>query len=163
MKNNNFGFEAIEERYNELGGCALHFEEEKLFNISVLFKEKYGKKFAKDATWNGKLMGKMYDMFNMNRIEDFNILNGDQEVKEYILMNITSIEQSILGKVKAFKTLVEMASDNDLKVRGSILKDVYGLSIYGIAQFVQDNALLAMIFSILGGIIATVICKLLGV
>ena len=163
MKNNNFGFEAIEERYNELGGCAIHFEEDKLFNISVLFKEKYGKHFAHDAKWNGKLMGKMYDMFNMNSIEDANILNGDQEVKEYILKNIMSIEQSILGKVKAFKMLVDMAADDDLKVRGSISRDVYGLNIYGIAQYIQDNAVLALLFSILGGIIATIICKSLGI
>jgi hypothetical protein len=99
----------------------------------------------------------------MNKIEDSKILNGEQEIKEYILKNITSIEQSTFGKVKAFKVLVEKAVDNDLKVRGNIFKDVYGPSISGIAQFIQDNAILAFLFSIIGGVIATLLCKFVGI
>lgn len=162
MKNNNFGFSAIEERFKNLDGNPVHFEENTLFNISVLMKKKYGTNFAQDASWNGKVMGKMYDIFSLNGIVDSYILNGEQEIKEYILKNITSIEQSILGKVKAFQVLVEKASDNDLKTRGNMIKDVYGLSIRGIAQYIQDNALLALVFSIVGGIITAVICKVIG-
>lgn len=162
MKNNNFGFSAIEERYSNLGGNPKHFEENKLINISVLLKKKYGRNFAHDALWNGKVMGKMYDIFGLNNISDFNILNGEQEIKEYILKNITSIEQSILGKIKAFQVLVEKAADNDLETRGKVFKDVYGFSISGIAQYIHDNAVLALAFSIVGGIITTIICKLIG-
>lgn len=163
MKNNNFGFSAIEERYHNLGGDVRHIDENSLFNISQILKKKYGDHYAKDAVWNGKVMGKMYDIFQMNKIEDSKILNGEQEIKEYILKNITSIEQSTFGKVKAFKVLVEKAVDNDLKVRGNIFKDVYGPSISGIAQFIQDNAILAFLFSILGGVIATLLCKFVGI
>lgn len=162
MKNNNFGFSAIEERFKNLDGEPIHFEENKLFNISVLLKKKYGTNFAKDASWNGKVMGKMYDVFSLNEIVDSQILNGEQEIKEYILKNITSIEQSILGKIKAFQVIVEKASDNDLKTRGNMIKDVYGLNVRGIAQYIQDNAILALVFSIVGGIITTIICKMIG-
>ena len=162
MKNNNFGFSAIEERFKNLGGDPTHLEENTLFNISVLLRKKYGTNFAQDAPWNGKVMGKMYDIFALNGIADSYILNGEQEIKEYILKNITSIEQSILGKVKAFQVLAEKASDNDLKTRGNMIKDVYGMSISGIAQYIQDNAILALVFSIVGGIITTIICKMMG-
>lgn len=167
MKNNNFGFAAIEERFKNLGGQPIHFEENLLINISLLLKKKYGTYFAKDAFWNGKIMGKMYDIFCLNGISDTNILNGEQEIKEYILKNITSIEQSVLGKIKAFQAIVEKASDNDLKTRGKIRKDVYGISIGGIFQYIQDNAVLAWCFSIIGGIIGGIvtafICKFIGI
>lgn len=162
MKNNNFGFSALEERFETLGGKPFHFEEGKLINISVLLKKKYGRNFAKDSTWNGKMMGKMYDIFTLNGITDDSILNGEQEIKEYILKNIMSIEQSVLGKLKAFQTIVEKTSDNELTTRGKVLRDVYGLSIGGVFQYIQDNAILAFLSSILGGVIATVICKIIG-
>ena len=162
MKNNNFGFSAIEDRFRMLKGNPSHFEEGKLINISVLLKKKYGMNYAKDNMWNGKLMGKMYDIFILNRITDSNILDGEREIIEYILKNVTSIEQSVLGKLKAFKVIMEKAADNVLKCRGNILKDVYGFNMTGIANYIQDNALLALLFSIIGGIIATVICKWFG-
>ena len=163
MKNNNFGFSAIEDRFRELGGDSFHFKEDKLINISVLLKKKYGMNYAKDNKWNGKAVGKMYDIFILNHITDSNILDGEREIIEYIVKNITSIEQSVLGKLKAFKIIMEKAADNALKCRGNILKDVYGINITGIAGYIQDNALLALLFTIIGGIVATIICKWLGI
>lgn len=162
MKNNNFGFSAIEERFRNLGGNPEQLDEDRLINISVLLKKKYGTNYAKDNRWNGKMMGKMYDVFVLNNIIDSNILNGEQEIKEYILENISSIEQSILGKIKAFQIILEKAADNDLKTRGNIIKDVYGVSLNGIAEYIQSNALLAILFSIIGGIIVTIVCNFLG-
>lgn len=162
MKNNNFGFSAIEDRFRSLKGDPIHFGESKLINISVLLKKKYGMNYAKDNMWNGKLMGKMYDIFILNNINDSYILDGEREIIEYILKNIIPIEQSVLGKLKAFKIIMEKTADNVLKNRGNVLKDVYGLSIQGIAKYIQDNALLALIFSILGGVVSALICKLVG-
>lgn len=163
MKNNNFGFSAIENRFSELNGTPYHLEEGKLINISVLLKKRYGTNFAKDGTWNGKTTGKMYDIFVLNNIKDSNILNGEEEIINYIVKNIMAIEQSVIAKLKAFQLIVEKTADNVLKTRGSVLKDVYGFGIRGIAQYIQDNALLALLFSILGGIIATIICKIIGI
>lgn len=118
--------------------------------------------FSKDNIWNGKTMGKMYNIFVLNQITDSNILDGEREIIEYMVKNITSIEQSVLGKLKAFKIIMEKTADNVLKCRGNILKDVYGLNIMGMARYIQDNALLALLFSILGGIVATVICHWFG-
>lgn len=162
MKNNNFGFSAIENRFSELGGAPFHFEDNKLINISVLLKKKYGTNFANNTIWNGKTTGKMYDIFILNHIDDSSILNGEEEIKEYILKNIIYIEQSVFGKLKAFQTIVDKTADNALKTRGNILKDVYGLNLGGVAQYIQDNAFLALLFSIIGGIVATIICKILG-
>ena len=107
-------------------------------------------------------MGRMYDIFILNQITDSNILDGEREIIEYMVKNIASIEQSVLGKLKAFKIIMEKTADNVLKCRGNILKDVYGLNIMGMARYIQDNALLALLFPILGGIVATVICHWFG-
>ena len=163
MKNNNFGFYAINDRFRELGGVPYDFDENKLVNISDLLKRKYGTNFATDCVWNGKTMGKMYDIFMLNNISDSSILNGEQEIKEYILKNILAVEQSVIGKLKAFKLIVERAADNVLVTRGNILRDVYGFGISGIAQYIQDNAILALLFAIFGSIIATIICNTLGI
>lgn len=163
MKNNNFGFSAIEERYKNLGGNPEHFEENMLINISTVLRRKYGMDYARNALWNGKEMGKMYDIFQLNNIKDGKILNGEQEIKEYILKNINSIEQSLLNKVKAFQMIVEYACDNVLVTRGKMLRDVYGFSISGIFEYIQNNALLAFLSSIIGGIVSAVICMFLGI
>ena len=94
MKNNNFGFSAIEERYHNLGGDVRHIDENSLFNISQILKKKYGDHYAKDAVWNGKVMGKMYDIFQMNKIEDSKILNGEQDFKEYYIYRAVYIWKS---------------------------------------------------------------------
>lgn len=162
MKNYNFGFATLEERYRTLGGNPKCFEEEKLINISVLLKKKYGTNFAKDCVWNGKMAGKMCGVFKLNKISDSKILNGEEEVREYIQGSILSIEQSVLAKIKAFKIVVEKATDDELKTGGNVIKDVYGLSLSGVAQYIQDNAILALLFTIVGGVVATIICKLIG-
>ncbi len=163
MKNNNFGFSAIENRFSELNGKPYHLEESKQINISALLKKRYGTNFAKDGTWNGKVTGKMYDIFTLNNIKDTNILNGEEEIINYIVKNIMAIEQSVIAKLKAFQLIVEKTADNVLKTRGNILRDVYGFSIKGIAQYIQDNALLALLFSIIGGIISAVVCNIIGI
>lgn len=167
MRNNNFGFAAIEDRYKKLGSKQqnyqqFHFEESKLINISVLLKKKYGSNFAKSVYWNGILSGKMYDIFTLNHINDLEILNGLQEIKEYILKNINCIEQSVQGKLKAYKIIMEKTADNALKTRSKLLRDVYGFNIWGIAQYIQDNALLALIFTIIGGVIGTSIFEVIS-
>ena len=161
MENNDFGFQAIEDRYKSLGGEPIHFNDKKTINISSLLEKRYGINFAKDSIWNGHHTGKMYDIFTMNKIKDEKILNGDQEIKEYILKNITVIEQSVLEKVKSFHRILEMVANRTLKVRGNVLKDVYGLTLEGIADYISDNKVLALLFSIIGGIISSAIWKMI--
>ncbi|MBQ6833555.1 MAG: hypothetical protein IJO55_03970, partial [Lachnospiraceae bacterium] len=76
--------------------------------------------------------------------------------------NIVRIELSVIAKVKVFERLLDYARNGELKTDCRKWKDIYGLSIEGLAEYIQDNALLAIISSILTGIITTVVCKLLG-
>ena len=163
MKNNNFGFYAINERYKCLGGTPFAFDDAKLVNISDLLKRKYGPNFARDCQWKGEEVGKMYDIFSLNKITDAKILGGEAEIKEYILKNLLSVEQSVLAKIKALKIIVEKLVNNVLVTRGSVLKDVYGIGVNSIARYIQDNATLAILSSVFGGIVANIICKLLGI
>lgn len=162
MKNNTFGFAALEERFEQLGGTPFHFDRN-THNISHILKKKYGENFAGNTKWNGEVAGKMYDIFELNNINDSEILNGNQEIKEFILQNITVIEQSTVAKVKGFQVIMDKALDNVLKTRSNILRDVYGLNIRGIIEYIHDNAVAAFLFSVFGGIIINLICRLIGI
>ncbi|WP_411338008.1 hypothetical protein [Ruminococcus gauvreauii] len=79
------------------------------------------------------------------------------------MQNITVIEQSTVAKVKGFQVIMDKALDNVLKTRSNILRDVYGLNIRGIIEYIHDNAVAAFLFPVFGGIIINLICRLIGI
>lgn len=90
MKNNTFGFASLEERFEQLGGTPFHFNRN-THNILHILKKKNGENFAGNTKWNGEVAGKMYDTFELNNINDFEILNGNQEIE----LNIRGIIECI--------------------------------------------------------------------
>ena len=162
MKNHNFGFQTLEDRFVALGGKMendMKFDSSKTKNLATVFKRKYGPNYINSIS---ETKGKLYFLMERNSISDPDLLTGREEVRAFIEGNIVRIELSVIAKVKVFERLLDYARNGELKTDCRKWKDIYGLSIEGLAEYIQDNALLAIISSILTGIITTVVCKLLG-
>lgn len=163
MKNDNFGFQTLSNRYKNLGGIVgaeMQFKDECTKNISTLFKMKYGPNYI---TGINDVKGKMYALFEKNGIADPDLLTGLDEIREFVNGNYVKVELSVVAKVKAFERLIDYARNGELKTDSKKIKDIYGFSLNGILQYVRENAVLAAAFSILSAIISTLICKAIGI
>lgn len=163
MKNDNFGFQTLSNRYKNLGGIIeteMQFKDDCTKNISTLFKMKYGPNYISRIN---DVKGKMYALFEKNGITDPDLLNGLDEVREFASGHYVKVELSVVAKVKAFEQLIDYARNGELKTNSKAVRDIYGFSLNGILQYVRDNAVLAAVFSIITAIISTLICKLIGI
>ena len=153
MKDQNYGFEALAQRYMKLSGkrkAPVQIDNDCRTNISSLLVNRYGTNYADHP--------RLENLLKKNNIQPTNIMNGLDEAKAFSNKEFTKIDRSIQSKVQAFSEIIERSANDELKTNSKLLKDIYGVSLGGIAQYVKENAILSLISSLVGGIIVSVIC-----
>ena len=144
MRDNNFGFQAIDHRFTVLTKCAppVQISDEHKLDLAWLIKGLYGPNYAKDP--------KLVNLLTLNDIHPKNLLSGADEAKAFADRHYLSMVRSAHAKVGCFATLIERAIDNDLKTDSHVFRDVYGLTLSGMISYVKDNAALAFISMVIG-------------
>lgn len=160
MNNANFGFMSLENRYRLLGHTPFEISESNKLNLSLLMKEKYGENYA---TIEEVDFGKMYVLLKMNKLTDSKLLTGREEAVALMNHEYEKVDFSVCEKLNAFYTILDKAANNRLKTKSKKIRDIYGLSLFSLFEYIKDNAILASIFSVFGGILASIICKFLGI
>lgn len=148
MRDINYGFKAIEHRYEVLGGVPILIEDSNKIDLSRLFIQCYGVNYIEHP--------RMEKLLQLNNIQAKNYLKGADEAKAFSNKEYIKLHQSTLRKVDVFADLLDRAIQGTLKVR-SKWKDIYGISIQGFFNFCQDKWWIKLIISIvlliLGGIV----------
>lgn len=148
MRDINYGFKAIEHRYEVLGEVPILIEDSNKIDLSRLFIQCYGVNYIEYP--------RMEKLLQLNNIQAKNYLKGADEAKAFSNKEYIKLHQSTLRKVDVFADLLDRAIQGTLKVR-SKWKDIYGISIQGFFNFCQDKWWIQLIISIvlliLGGIV----------
>mgnify|MGYP000265229845 CR=1 FL=1 len=153
MRDSNFGFEAISNRFKILGGIPLEIEVEKRFDLPRILGKIYSYNYE-DHGANGRLLS----LSNRNNISSKDALNGANEALAFEERNYLALHKSTLKKIDIIETVIEKAYNNTLKVKADKM-DIYGLSISGMRELIVNNWLLSSVFSFIIFIVGCLVQK----
>lgn len=157
MRDINYGFKAIEHRYEVLKGKPYILQDENKIDISRLLIDLYGVGYISHPR-----LPKLMDKNNI-RPKDF-LEGGDEAIafqnKEYI-----KLHQSTLRKVDVLSNIVDRCANNTLKTNAKFIEK-YGLTPQGIYYMIKDNwvaQLLVWAFSMVAsGFVGVIITNLMN-
>lgn len=157
MRDGNYGFYAIESRYQVLGGRPKVIEDSKKIDLARLMVELYGLGYIGHP--------RLENLIDKNNIGKKDFLKGAEEAKCFQNKEFIKLHQSTLRKVDIFNTIIEKLAEGTLKTN-SKLQDIYGLTPQGIYEMISENWVIALIFwvitTIVSGIIGFYISKALN-
>lgn len=107
MRDINYGFPAIEHRYEVLNGSPVKIPDERKYDLARILVAKYGKRYAGHP--------RLREIMKLNKITHRDFLSGEDEAKAFKDRNFLELHQSTLRKADVISSLLEMASFNRLK------------------------------------------------
>ena len=140
MRDINYGFGAINNRYEILKGKYYEIKEENKFDLADKLKEFYGKNYIEHP--------RLEKICDYNKIDRKDFLSGQEEAKAFEEKRYLDLHRSTLRKVKNLKEIFEKMIDNSLKHK-SKLKDTYGISIQSLYDFIKDDWKAFLIWNVL--------------
>lgn len=107
MSDINYGFFAIEHRYEVLGGTPICIQDAKKFDLVRILVARYGKQYAGHP--------RLQKIMSLNGITDRDFLVGADEATAFRTRNFLDLHRSTLRKVDVFSNLLELAISGKLK------------------------------------------------
>lgn len=152
MRDVNYGFQAIEHRFQVVGGKSKKTPEINLFDLSRILVDVYEPKYSPHPRFE-----KLIDTNNITR-KDF--LTGKDEATAFENREYVKLHQSTLRKVDILSSIANRAWKQDLKTSAK-WKDMYGSNIVAFVEIVTDHWL----YKVLGftGIVATLLGLVFGI
>jgi hypothetical protein len=147
----NYGFEPIENRFKILGGEPFHLQDEARIDVARVLIDKYGAQYVAHPRL-GKLIEK-------NDISSKQFLSGDDEATAFDNNEYVRLHQSTLRKVNVIETILKRAAEGQLKTTATT-RQIYGLTPQGIFELIKDHWLWSFIVSIIILIIGWLISKI---
>ncbi len=160
MRDSNYGFEAIANRYCILGGQAFEIDDDRKYDFPRVLGKIYTYGYEKN-----KPDGRLLNLANRNDITTIDALKGIDESVAFDNKEYLKLHKSTLRKVDIIDSIIERADKEELIVSVKT-KHIYGLTISGIIEIVKNNwiliAIWTIIFYILGAATEPLIQKLFG-
>ncbi len=160
MRDSNYGFDAIANRYRILGGTVFDIDEDRRYDFPRVLGKIYTFGYEKN-----KPDGRLLNLANRNNITTIDALKGVDESAAYDNKEYLKLHKSTLRKVDIIDSIIDRADKNKLKVCAK-KKDIYGLTIPGLIEIVKNNWLLILIwtviFYILGSVTEPIIQRIFG-
>lgn len=161
MRDANYGFEAIANRYRILKGEPVYLDDDRLIDFPRILGKIYTFGFEKN-----KPNGRLINLANRNGITTLNVLTGKEEAEAFEIKEYLKLHISTLRKIDIIETIIDRVEKNDIKINTS-KKDIYGLSMPGIIEIVLNNWILLLIWSIfvfmIGIAIEPIVQRILGI
>lgn len=143
MRDTNYGFEAIANRYRILKGKPFYLADDRLIDFPRVLGMIYTFEFEKN-----KPSGRLLNLANRNGISTLNALTGKEEADAFESKEYLKLHNSTLRKIDIIDTIIDKVDKSELKVSTS-KKDIYGLSIPGIIEIVRNSWVLKLLWTIL--------------
>lgn len=140
MRDSNYGFLAIEHRYQVLGGKPFSISDANKFDLARLLDDLYGAHYVEHP--------KMEKIMKLNNITDKGFMSGNEEASAFKEKNFSNIYLSTLRKVQVFSRILELSACKSLKTKSSI-KEQYGLSMQGLYEYCTSNVLIMLLWQII--------------
>lgn len=160
MRNSNYGFEAIANRYRILGGQAFEIDEDRKYDFPRILGKIYTYGYEKN-----KPDGRLLNLANRNNITTIDALKGVDESTAFDSKEYLKLHKSTLRKVDIIDSIIDRVDKDELIVSATTIH-IYGLTIPGIIEIVKNNwiliAIWTLLFFILGAATEPLIQRLFG-
>lgn len=130
MRDINYGFKAIEHRFEVLGGNPIIIDDSNKIDLSRLFIQCYG------VNYIGHPRLEMLLDYNGIKAKDF--LRGADEAEAFKNKEYIKLHRSTLRKVDVLSNILNRAIDKKLKVR-SKWYEIYGVSPQGLFEYLTGR------------------------
>ena len=114
MRNDHYGFPAIEHRFKALGADPFVLPAQQKLDLSNLMWEMYGDDYVPDISQSGKL-GKIICLAEMNKINCKDFLAGQDEANAFFEGEYINLQRSTLLKLEIFCRFIDLAHRGQLK------------------------------------------------
>lgn len=148
MRDANYGFAALEHRFDVLHGEPVRISDADKVDLPVLLKEIYGPEVAPHPRFE--------NLVNLNDLSRRHFLNGAEEAVAFEQKEYVRLHQSTLKKVDLITELAELAAAGRLKTTAT-WRQRYGVDIAGLYDALTEHpvwkvaSLLAVPASVIGG------------
>lgn len=146
MRDLNYGFEAIENRYKVLNGRPDIIEDNNKYDLARILIDIYGTGYVGHPRLE-KLIAK-------NNISTKNLLDGQSEATAFSNKEYVKLHMSTLKKVDVFHSILNKQASGSLETNAK-WHEPYGLSPQSVYEVVKEHWLYAVIMLILGAILGT--------
>lgn len=145
MRNANFGFEAIDNRFRILGGHPRNIEDQFRYDLPEILGLIYTYKFEKhDSPTKGQLL----NLSARNKISSRDALKGKDEAEAFENKDFLKLHMSTIRKVEMIDRILTLEEKKQLKVNVWLFT-ACGLTPSGLIEIVRNNWLLFTIWSII--------------
>lgn len=151
MRDINYGFSAIEHRYQVLGGNPHCIDDSRKFDLARAMVALYGREYASHGDH-----GRLHSLIELNKITKKGILTGTEEAEAFKNAEYIKMHQSTLRKIDIFPDILERTIDGSLKTNATWL-DRYGVHPKIILDYIQQHWgwAIIVIISVILGIVAS--------
>ncbi|WP_153800565.1 hypothetical protein [Foetidibacter luteolus] len=140
MRDINYGFEALENRFIVLGGQPFQLNDDNKIDMARVLIDKYGNQYIGHP--------RLTQLIEKNDISAKNLLSGDAEAKAFDNKEYVKLHQSTLRKVDVMDSILKRTAEGDLKTNAT-MRQIYGLTPQGIYELIKDHWLWSLIISII--------------
>lgn len=140
MRDINFGFKAIEHRYEVLKGKPLKILDNQKIDIARVLIDKYGVGYMSHP--------RLENLLKKNKITMKNFLNGEEEAKAFEQQEYIKLHQSTLRKVDAFANVIQRSCENTL-VTNSKWYEIYGITPQSLFEYFRQSWAWSLFFWLL--------------
>jgi len=154
MRDDNYGFSALEHRFRVLGENPVILQDNKKFDLARELITLFGKRYAAHTSPKGR-KGRLMSVIELNRIADKDALQGAEEAAAFVNGEFIKLQQSTLRKVDVMANIFDRVHDKSLKTDSSFI-DKYGIRPIALLEIARNNpVVLGIIF--LAGVLGAVV------
>ncbi|MBN6364413.1 hypothetical protein ABN057_18005 [Providencia alcalifaciens] len=121
MRDNNYGFQALQHRFSVLGGSPTILSDDRKIDLARITLSIYGRDYIGHADSNGR-KGRMLALVEKNNIADQDAMPGEEEASAYVNGKFRELEMSTLRKVDILCNIAERVHDRTLKTNNKWYK-----------------------------------------
>ena len=148
MRDSNYGFYAIENRFKVLGGQPVIISDNKKIDMARLLVDCFGRGYIGNP--------RMEKLVEKNHMTKLNFLTGTEEAEAFENKQYIRLRNSTLRKVDLFYSILVAVSEGKLKTNAT-WKEMYGISIQGVYEALKERWWFNFIVFILGLLLGSLI------
>lgn len=140
MRDENFGFHALELRYKVLGGTPFIIDDLNKFDLSRILIGIYGKTYMNHP--------RLENLRNKNKLSTQGFITGKDEAEFFENKNYVGLHQSTLSKANLISDICQLAYEGKLQTNANWW-DVYGHSLKAFMLWFSNNPFTIFIVTML--------------
>lgn len=147
MRDEHFGFYALEHKYTVLGGRPYELQDDKKVDLARVLVSLYGKQYAPHGDSKGR-KGRIMALAELNHVTDQDALSGQEEAEAFVAGDFLKMHRSTLRKLDMFANFFERPHKGDLATNAS-WTDRVGIHPVAVVEWIKAHPIYVKLFSLL--------------